>query len=73
MAEERPKVIDLAEWRLKRLRLQSQTGCIQLYFPDLAGPGACGEAEARHLAEIRREIGLQLMRRRHERPEGKEG
>lgn len=68
MAEERPKVIDLAEWRLKRLRLRSQEECI-LYLPDLAGPGACCEAEARRLAEIRRGIGLQLVRPQDGQPE----
>ena len=61
MAEDSSKVIDLAGWRQRRLRLQSQEDYIRKLCSRCEAPEACGEAQARRLAEIQREVILDLL------------
>ena len=58
-----PKVVDLARWRSKKLELQSQEDYIRKLCSrcGAAGPPCCDDAHLRRLAEIQRQIILDLL------------
>ena len=57
------QVIDLAQWRRKKLELQSQEDYIRKLCTRCGGgPTRCGESDLRRLTEIQRQLILDLMR-----------
>lgn len=72
--EDRPKVVDLAQWRRKRRKLQAQEdyiGKLCHRCQDGGLPGCCSPADLRRLAEIQRQVILDLLGEGEEgKPEG---